>query len=355
MSALTHPAFSENLSDAREPATRHGGGLVWLTWRQHRWALLGSLLLTAVFVGWMTYLAIDLTSLYQQCHHTVCPPYSPQAATLSAEFGPLRQTQLAGLAVQYTPLLIGMFLGVPLLAREHEQRTLLLAWSQDVSPARWLWTKVALLGLYVAALTAVLSAATDHLMHVYTHFQGSLFNDGIFLISGVLPLAGGICWFAIGVALGALIRRTLPAIFASIAGFIGLLLAVEWRYPTLRTPLSYYRDLAQPGLSVADPNALVIKGIINFGPGSVANLYDAPGHKITYADLQLVCPNISVAQPQNVDDCLARNHLLTFVTYQPSSRIPEFHLIVAAGYLGLAAIALAAVWLIVRRTNLSAG
>jgi hypothetical protein len=52
---------------------------------------------------------------------------------------------------------------------------------------------------------------------------------------------------------------------------------------------------------------------------------------------------------------LARNHLQTYVTYQPSSRIPAFHLIIASGYLGLAVMALAAVWLIVRRTNLSAG
>ena len=46
-------------------------------------------------------------------------------------------------------------IGVPVLSREHEQRTLLLAWSQDVSPVRWLWTKLALLGGFVAALTAV--------------------------------------------------------------------------------------------------------------------------------------------------------------------------------------------------------
>ena len=61
------------------------------------------------------------------------------------------------------PLLIGVFLGVPVLAREHEQRTLLLAWSQDVSPARWLWTKLALLGLFVAALTTAVAGVSDHL------------------------------------------------------------------------------------------------------------------------------------------------------------------------------------------------
>jgi hypothetical protein len=56
-----------------------------------------------------------------------------------------------------------------------------------------------------------------------------------------------------------------------------------------------------------------------------------------------------------IPDCIARNDLLTYVTDQPSSPIPVFHLIVAGGYLSLTAVALAAVWLIVRRTNLSAG
>ena len=53
--------------------------------------------------------------------------------------------------------------------------------------------------------------------------------------------------------------------------------------------------------------------------------------------------------------CYFNHHLQLHLEYQPGSRIPDIHLIVATGYLGLTAVALAAVWLIVRRTNLSAG
>jgi hypothetical protein len=90
----------------------------------------------------------------------------PQHATLSAPYGPVAISDYLLLAVQYAPLLIGVFIGAALLAREHEQWTLLLAWSQDVSAARWLWTKLALLGGFVAALTAAVSAESDHLAHV---------------------------------------------------------------------------------------------------------------------------------------------------------------------------------------------
>src|SRR5258705_1744701 len=107
-------------------------------------------------------------------------------------------------------MLIGMFIGVPLLAREHEQRTLLLAWSQDVSPVRWLWTKLALLGGFVAALTAVVCAESDHLAHVLSTVGGAgMFTDTLVLESGMVPLAVGVCWFALCAALRAPLRRTL--------------------------------------------------------------------------------------------------------------------------------------------------
>jgi hypothetical protein len=331
MSALT-----ANRADRRESATGRAGGLsglVWLTWRQHRWALLSSLVLIGILVAWMVYLSVEMT-------------------TLSHRF----QAEVLALVVQYTPLLIGMFIGVPVLAREHEQRTLLLAWSQDVSPVRWLWTKLALLGLFVAILTAALSAASDHLAHVYAGVTGaSLFGDRIFPVTGPLPLASGVCWFAVGVALGAAFRRTLPALFATIAAFIGALLGIQWRYPTLITPLSTYLRPDQPSPLGADRNGLIVSGLIEIGPDSTSNVYESPGHAVTYTDLLRMCPELKNPSGEMIPDCMARNHLLTYVTYQPSNRIPEFHLIVAGGYLGLAAVALAAVWLIVRRTNLTAG
>ena len=54
--------------------------------------------------------------------------------------------------------------------------------------------------------------------------------------------------------------------------------------------------------------------------------------------------------------CLApQRHLMTLLRYQPGSRIPDFHLILIGGYLGLGAIAAAVLWWLVLRTSLSAG
>jgi hypothetical protein len=108
----------------------------WLTWRQHRWALIGSLALTALLVSWLLCVSHDMTTLYNQCRETHCSKNTPKGSVLWAGNGPILQAEILVLIVQYTPLLIGVFVGVPVLSREYEQRTLLLAWSQDVSPMR---------------------------------------------------------------------------------------------------------------------------------------------------------------------------------------------------------------------------
>jgi hypothetical protein len=359
MSPLTQPPLAANRSERRESAAPAGGisGLLWLTWRQHRWALLGSLLMAAVLVGWMAYLAADMTTLHHQCHDTLCPPNSPQQGTLSARYGPVAVSSYLLLLVRYMPLLIGVFIGVPMLAREHEQRTLVLAWSQDVSPVRWLCTKLALLGLFVAAVTAAVSAVSDHLEHVLTTVSvGSLFEYTAFLNTGMLPLAISLSWFAVGVALGAAIRRTLPAVFGVIAGFVALMLVVQWRYPTLLKPVSFFRHFDQPdaGPGPGGANALAINRGPMIGRAGGQNLFDSSGHELDLAALRRMCPDI-MDQPDAARPCFVGNHLQTHIVYQPGSRIPEFHLILASGYLGLGAVALVAVWLIVRRTNLSVG
>lgn len=355
MTSPTRPPLAADGSTSRVSAAAPAGGfsgLLWLTWRQHRWTILGALTIAAVLTGWMAYLAADVTALYHQCHDTFCPPHSAQEATLHAPQGPVDVATTLLMVVRYAPLLIGVFIGVPLLSREHEQRTLLLAWSQDVSPVRWLWTKLALLGGFVAVLTAVVSAESDHLAHVLSNVAGGgMFTDKLFLDSGMLPLAVGVCWFALGVALGAAIRRTLPAALGVIVGFVALMLGVQWRYPTLMTPLSVYTHFDQPDTGLLR-NALLVKGGYLDGPGQPTNLFDSTGHELDYTTLNGLCPN---PDPDASLACLARNHLQTHTLYQPGSRIPVFHLILASGYLGLAVIALAAVWLIVRRTNLSAG
>ncbi|MGN9765332.1 ABC transporter permease [Micromonospora sp. SD12] len=354
MSPVTHAPAATNRQD--DLGSAEGvRGLLWLTWRQHRWTLIGMLVLAAVLVGWMTYLSMELTDLWHQCGNAYCPENSPQGERLAGSSSLVLTLGALSRVVQYMPLLIGVFIGVPVLTREHEQRTLLLAWSQDVSPTRWLWTRLGLLGLFVAAVTAAVAGVSDHLERMRTLVApGTLFDYVPFLNTGMLPVVISICWFAVGVALGAAIRRTLPAVFGVIAGFIGLTYFVQWRYPTLMKPLSAHLQVGGPDGGLLRDNALVVKGgMIDYGSDGPSGAFDASGRQLSGVELQRLCPPDNDAG--TMLSCYSNNHLLQHLQYQPGSRIPDFHLIVATGYLGLTAVALAAVWIIVRRTNLSAG
>jgi hypothetical protein len=350
MTILTDPPSITPAAEGQWSA--HGGrlsDLLWLTWRQHRTAIMATTVLLAVLTGSLLYVAARLTTINQQCGNAVCPDNSTQYAALHGPFGLLQISTYLTITVLFMPLLIGAFLGVPVLAREHEQRTLLLAWSQDITPQRWLWTKLALLAGLTAALTAAVAAASDHLAHVLSiAADQSLFSDSAFEITGMLPLTLSVVWLVVGVALGAAIRRTLPAAFTALVGYIALFFLVQWRYPTFRTPLTITMPVSvgrQRGVGI-DPNGLRISGS--------GELVDAAGHQLSQGTINAMCP--PPPGPQDVSNqCLVQHHLYNRIQYQPGSRIPEFHLILTGGYLAIGAVALAAIWWLVRRTSLSAG
>ena len=348
MSALTH-------ADQPAPASSRGrerGGarladLVWLSWRQHRAVIIAGLVIAGAVTGSMLYVAARITAINTECRNAACPDGSAQAAALGGSFGLTSLSAYLTLVVMLLPLLAGMFVGVPLLAREHEQRTLLLAWSQDITPQHWLWTKLAVLGAMTAAAGAAVSAAAGHLADVASiATRQSLFSGNAFLVTGLLPLVQSVVWLAVGVALGAAFRRTLPAIFTALIGYGAAYLLVKRAYPSLMAPMTALVPLGGDHGPAA--NSLVV-----VNPSGT--IYDASGHPVSPA-LQSLCQSANDLPKGQLNPCLApQRHLMTLLRYQPGSRIPDFHLILIGGYLGLGVAAAALLWWLVRRTSLSAG
>jgi ABC-type transport system involved in multi-copper enzyme maturation permease subunit len=350
MSTLTH---TDHRAPAANPGRSRGGArlidLVWLTWRQHRAVIIAGLTVAAVVIGAILYVAARIAAINQACGNTACPGGSAQAASLTGAFGLTELSKYLSTVVMFVPLLAGVFAGIPLLAREHEQRTLLLAWSQDITPQRWLWTKFALLATLTAAAGAAVSAAAGHLADVASIATGhSLFYGSAFLVTGMLPLVQSVAWFAAGVALGAAHRRTLPAIFTALVAYVGLYVLVQWAYPTFRTPLTALVPITGDGQSLTSHLGANIFTI------NQNAFYDASGHPVSQATMQSLCPSGPGNGGSN-SQCLAQHHFKTLLSYQPASRIPDFHLILIGGYLGLGIIAAAVAWWLVRRTSISAG
>jgi hypothetical protein len=134
-------------------------------------------------------------------------------------------------------VLIGVLVGAPLVARELEQRTQLVAWTQSVARRRWYTTKVGVLAAGLGLAGLLVGLANDRL-------QVSLTRGGLtssrwpwFFSIHIAPAAEAVLAFALAVAMGAWLRRTLPAIGAALVGFLALFLLSGWAVRSL-TPLS---------------------------------------------------------------------------------------------------------------------
>ncbi|MFF7649810.1 translation initiation factor IF-2 [Streptomyces sp. NPDC007983] len=134
------------------------------------------------------------------------------------------------------PVVAGVFAGAPLIARELESGTYRLVWTQSVSRTRWLAAKLALPTAALLAGTAVLAALytwwwrTARAITVTDVAWGTAVP---FDASGPALVSLTALCFLLGAALGLVIRRTLPAMAATLAATVGVLYGLGALRPNL--------------------------------------------------------------------------------------------------------------------------
>ena len=230
MTALTVPARPEEDDASLRPVPwRRMAGV---TWRQHRFALLGVVTLLGALAVYLWIAGLQLHRAYAAaiaCH----PAGSPACPDLVNTFNGMGTFLANGSILQALPVLIGAFVGAPVLARELETGTYRYAWTQGFG--RWRWTLGKLVPLAVA-VTAAAGAFGVLLSWYYQPYfatghqalglsQTSPFNPGLFDLREVAFPAWTLAAFAIGALAGMLIRRVVPAIAATLAVYAGLAFA----------------------------------------------------------------------------------------------------------------------------------
>ena len=281
------------------------------------------------------------------------------------------------LLMRLAPGVIGIFWGAPLVTRELESGTFRLAWTQSVSRTRWVLTKLAVVGLTSVAVSGLLS-----LMVTWWFRAIDLVNlnqYGTFDMRDVAPIGYGAFAFAIGALLGAVIRRTLPAMAATLGAFVFARVAVTlWVRPNLLVPRHLSSSLGgaeQFGFMSRNGGTpeLIAKG--SAGPNSwtlSTHFVTSSGHVASASELKAFvhqyCPQIgpppggpppgkSVVAPgipeafQNCRAAAGRTYHLV-VTYIPAGRYWTLQWLELGVFLALAALALAGCfWWVTRRTN----
>jgi hypothetical protein len=310
--------------------------MTWFTWRQHRGEAIGVAAMLAVIGGLALVTGLPMHSAYDADGIAACRQAGAGTESCGQLLDSFRDrfagipTQAAG-QLNLLPLVAGILIGAPLLAREYEQGTWQFAWTQGVSRTRWVITKVALVLAAVIAAALVLSVVLQWWLRPLfpSPFSVERFNYAAPVLSGYFVLA-----VATGILAGALIKRTLPAMAATLTVFLPLRLAVEfWLRPRYMTPVTVVDPV--PGSSA------VTERVSQGGNWVLDTFVVAPsGQRLSDAD------EFELLGGGQVEEAtLAQHGLKEAVTYHPASRYWDFQLIEAAIFGGLALVfALLVIW-----------
>jgi hypothetical protein len=209
-------------------------GMLWVTWRQHR-ALLVSVAVTfAVAAIAMIVEGLKIHRDYAAaaaCHLAAACPQSTSESNTDWHLG--NGIRIALLAA---PVLLALFAGPPVVARELENGTFRYAWTQGIGRVRWTVAKYTLLGSALTTAAVVIS-------QLFTWFFApflvrptlSVLTPAVFDTRGMAYAAWTLTGFCLGVFLGTLVRRVLPAMAATLGVYVALAVVtlsyLHYHYP----------------------------------------------------------------------------------------------------------------------------
>ncbi|MGP4016749.1 ABC transporter permease [Saccharopolyspora sp. 5N708] len=210
--------------------------MTWLAWRQHR---TGIAAFAAVFLG--------LAAFYLCCEPLAAVPEGSALVRILAAVESYGRLLLL-------PLLVGIFVGAPVVARELDSRTFRFSWTQGISRARWLRTKILIAGGAVLLLSTACAVAHMWLFRPEAPTTGwfRIFNQA----APVFP-ASCLFAFALGVLYGTALRGMIPAMAATLATSAAVFIAVSQLRSSYQTPIRSTAPAPELG-APAPPGALVI-------------------------------------------------------------------------------------------------
>jgi hypothetical protein len=270
--------------------------MIWLTWRQFRAQAITAAAALAVFAIVLATTASDLSGMYDSsglltCHGDACAGLASTFLSNLASGGggfvipgsPYAILYFLGvLVILIAPAITGVFWGAPLIARELETGTFRLTWNQSITRTRWLTVKLTLIGVAAMAVTEAFSLiqawwAAPIGKAVGLGGGASIFSEGrfgwfVFPTHGITPLGYAAFGFALGVTIGLVIRRAIPAMAVTLAIFAAVqFITPLWIRPQLFPTSHTVAAITATGANVslrANPKLAVTASVVPGQPGA---------------------------------------------------------------------------------------
>lgn len=321
------------------------GGLPWVTWRQHRFALFGVLAVLGGFSVLLVVHGLAMHGDYRRLGLGSCGSLTGDAC--ANRFGTFQHryqsvVDFLPVPLAFVPALLGTFVGAPLVARELESGTFRFAWTQTTDRTRWVVAKLVLLAAALTGLALAFSALYGWWYHPWEPVLGRIQSGKTYEVEGVVFAARTLFAFTLGAMLGAVIRRTLPAMAATLAGWVGVVLfSAIYLRPHIASPV-----VAQEGMMRSIRNGWVLHSWTQ----------DPAGHHLSAAELDALGRQADAVARQaadpraTFDHWFVRHGYTNWIEYQPNGRFWHFQIVEGAAYLVLALLLGAAtVWWVRRR------
>ena len=255
--------------------------MTWLVWRQHRLQLLFGVAGLIIFGALFLATGLPMHDRFEQAGLADCLPQTIDSTVVANLYEPIdtgpsgtddpgtgdREAITAcaqtadefyddhgsviawgGYAPLVLPMLVGIFWGAPLVAREIEHGTHRLVWTQGTSRLRWAATKLGLVSIGVLAMTAVFAAMLNWWISPVMQTSGQRFDYIFFDIHGIVLFGYTMFALALGIFAGAVTGRLLPAMATTVVGFLATRLVV------MLAARDHYLPTETTRISVAGPD-----------------------------------------------------------------------------------------------------
>jgi len=300
-----------------------------VVWRLHRYEAFLTTAASLAVAAVLVITGVPLAHRFARCEPAgIGACYPAFAKLLNNPWMTRMQTTMKAV-----PLLLGMFLGAPLLPREFAGGTHQLMWTQGVTRRRWLGGTIAWAMLSAALWAGVIAAVVTwwRIPENAIGIAGNRLMPGNFDMQGIVPVAYALFAVALGIAAGATMRRLVPAIATTFIVFVAVRFAVATRlrahFVAPLTKLETFGGGGGGGINVTS-GAWLLSGR-DVGPTGASNSVTAAR---ALGCLKQVPDGVLV---QNA--CMAQHGWKTALLFQPASRFWTLQAIESAVFIALAA------------------